>query len=80
MNVKLTLNVEKEVIERAKRYARKTGRSLSEIIESYLSAITEENTHSELSPRLKKIVGAAVLPVDFDEKEALRSAMEKKHL
>lgn len=78
MSIKLTLNVEKEVMERAKRYARKTGRSLSEIIESYLSSITEEHVKSELSPRLKKIVGAVVLPEDFDEKEALRSGMEKK--
>lgn len=80
MTTKLTLTVEKSVIERAKSYAKKTGRSLSEIIENYLATITEESNNSELSPRLRKLVGVVELPQDFDEKDELRSAMEKKHL
>jgi hypothetical protein len=80
MTTKLTLTVEKSVIERAKSYAKNTGRSLSEIIENYLTTITKESTNNELSPKLKKIVGVVNLPNDFDEKVALRSAMEKKHL
>ena len=80
MTTKLTLTVEKSVIEKAKSYAKKTGRSLSEIIENYLATITQESSNSELSPRLKKLVGVVELPKDFDEKEELRSAMEKKHL
>ena len=80
MTTKLTLTVEKSVIERAKSYAKNTGRSLSEIIENYLTTITNESTNNELSPTLKKIVGVVNLPKDFDEKVALRSAMEKKHL
>jgi hypothetical protein len=80
MTTKLTLTVEKSVIERAKLYAKNTGRSLSEIIENYLTTITNEGTNTELSPKLKKIVGVVSLPSDFDEKEELRSALEKKHL
>ena len=80
MTTKLTLNVEKSVIERAKLYAKNTGRSLSEIIENYLAAITQESVNSELSPKLKKIVGVVTLPNNFDEKTELRSELEKKHL
>jgi hypothetical protein len=80
MTNKLTLTVDKAVIERAKLYAKNTGRSLSEIIENYLEAITQENTHDDLSPKLKKIVGVVNLPIDFDEITALRSEIEKKHL
>ena len=80
MTTKLTLTVEKSVIEKAKSYAKKTGRSLSEIIENYLATITQESNNSEMSPRLKKLVGVVELPKDFDEEEELRSAMEKKHL
>ena len=80
MTTKLTLTVEKTIIERAKSYAKKTGRSLSELIESYLENITEENDNSDLSPKLKKIVGSVKLPKDFDEEKELRSAIEKKHL
>lgn len=80
MKTKLTLTIEKTIIERAKFYAKNTGRSLSEIIENYLASITQENSKNELSPKLKKLVGAIQLPEDFDEKEELRSALEKKHL
>lgn len=80
MTTKLTLTVEKSVIERAKVYAKNTGRSLSELIENYLTTITKEGTNEALSPKLQKLVGAVRLPDDFDEKEELRSALEKKHL
>ena len=80
MTTKLTLTVEKEVIERAKSYAKGTGRSLSEIIESYLDQLTQEKEKETLSPKLKKIVGAVKLPDDFDEERELRTYFEKKHL
>ena len=35
MNTKLTLTLEKEVIEKAKKYASENGRSLSEMVENY---------------------------------------------
>lgn len=80
MTTKLTLTVEKEVIERAKSYAKESGRSLSEIIEQYLDTITQENSTQRLSPRLKKLVGAVKLPKDFDEKKELQTYFEKKHV
>lgn len=80
MTTKLTLTVEKSIIERAKSYAKRTGRSLSELIENYLQTITEENNGEPLSPKLKKITGAVKLPKNFDEKKELRSYLEKKHL
>jgi hypothetical protein len=81
MTTKLTLTVEKTVIEKAKSYAKKTGRSLSELIEKYLENITSnEKNENELSPKLRKIVGAVKLPINFDEEKELRSYLEKKHL
>ncbi len=80
MSTKLTLTVEKSVIERAKSYAKSTGRSLSELVESYLETITQEGDEEQLSPKLKKIVGAVKLPKNFDEKKELRAYLEKKHL
>ena len=81
MTTKLTLTVEKSIIEKAKVYARKTGRSLSDLIERYLENITaEKQNDKKMSPRLRKIVGVVKLPKNFDEKAELRSAMEGKHL
>ena len=80
MTTKLTLTVEKSIIDRAKVYAKHTGRSLSEIIQNYLESITNENTEEKLSPKLKKIVGAVKLPKNFNEDKELRNYLEKKHL
>jgi hypothetical protein len=80
MTSKLTLIVEKAFIDRAKSYAKKTGRSLSELIENYLETITQEDNQVHLSPKLKKLVGSVQLPADFVEEKEIRSALEKKHL
>lgn len=80
MTTKLTLTIEKSIIERAKIYAKNTGRSLSELIENYLETITEDNGNQKISPKLKKIIGSVTLPKDFDEEKELRSYLEKRHL
>jgi len=53
MTTKLTLTVEKDVIERAKFYAKHSGRSLSELIEQYLDSLTQENSTLKITPKLK---------------------------
>ncbi len=81
MTTKLTLTVEKTVIEKAKSYAKRTGRSLSELIEKYLESITnDEKNDTQISPKLRKIVGSVKLPKNFDEEKELRTYLEKKHL
>ena len=81
MKIKLTLTVEKEVIEKAKIYAKKTDRSLSEIIENYLNEITDESLPTTpVSPQLKKLVGSVKLPKNFNEDKVIREFLEKKHL
>jgi hypothetical protein len=80
MSTKLTLTVEKSIIERAKVYAKNTGRSLSELIENYLTILTQEKDEAQLSPKLKKIVGSVKLPSNFDDDKELRTYFEEKHL
>jgi hypothetical protein len=80
MSTKLTLTIEKAILERAKVYAKNTGRSLSELIENYLTFLTQEKDEVELSPKLKKIVGSVTLPSNFENDKELRSDLEEKHL
>lgn len=80
MTTKLTLTIEQDVIKTAKIYAHKKGRSLSELIENYLRTLTDkEKDAEELSPRVKRLVGAVKLPKNFDYKKALEEAIIKKH-
>lgn len=76
----MTLTVEEGVIKRAKSYAKKSGRSLSELVEHYLSSLTESDVaEGSLSPKLKKLVGSVKLPENFDEERELREYFENKH-
>ena len=80
VTTKLTLTINPEVIERAKRYAKQHGRSLSELVELYLVSITDTALDtSEISPQLKSLIGVVDLPADFDEDKQLRAHFEKKH-
>lgn len=79
MKNKLTLSVEKSVIEKAKAYAKQTGRSLSELIESYPTSLTEERIpKSKISTKLKRLIGSVKLPKGFDEKKELEEYLKKK--
>lgn len=49
MDTKLTLKLDQEAIERAKRYAERRGLSLSRVVESYFLRLTE----SQEPPRKK---------------------------
>ncbi len=80
MTTKLTLTIDKSIIERAKSYAKHTGRSLSELIENYLETITQESGEEKISPKLNKIVGSVKIPRNFDQEKELRSYFESKHL
>ena len=82
MSTKLTLTVEKTVIEKAKIYAKSKGRSLSDIIENYLKTLTSEGSidNSDLSPLVKSMKGAFKMPEDFDYKKDLTDALSDKYL
>ncbi len=81
MATKLTLTVEERIIEKAKKYAKQTGRSLSELVENYLGTLVDENQDlQQVSPKLRKIIGSVKLPDDFDEKKELSTYYETKHL
>lgn len=70
MDKKLTLSLNQEIIEKAKRYASSNGISLSRLIEAYLNAITSaENNHGEITPLVKSLTGVIKLDENFDEKE-----------
>ena len=80
MTTKLTLTVEKKVIDRAKRYAQKTGRSLSDLVESYLDNITstESDSVTELPDGIKNLFGAVHIPTDLNHKKEIRKILGNK--
>jgi len=88
MSTKLTLSIDKSVIESAKIYAKSQGRSLSSLIEDYLKSISgkgidqeEDPTEIEISPLIKSLRGSVKCDVEnFDYKEILKEGLLKKHM
>ncbi len=80
MDTKLTLTIEKEIIEQAKLYAKRKGRSLSELIENYLMFLTVDKKEAhELTPKVRKLLGSIKLPHNFDNKKAYSEYLSKKY-
>lgn len=82
MNTKLTLTIEQNVVDKAKKYAKKKGHSLSELIENYLKIITknESDLEIEYTPLVKSLLGTFKEPKDFDYKKELTDSLSNKYL
>ena len=81
MNAKLTLTIEQTVVEKAKTYAKKRGRSLSDVIESYLKMVAneEEINAINLTPTVKSLKGTFKAPENFDYKKELTKELSSKY-
>jgi len=80
MDTKLTIKLDKNIIEKAKKYARRKNISLSKMIESYLNTITRESKPDiEISPLVKSLSGVISLPDNFDFKTDYTEYMSEKY-
>jgi len=68
--------------KKAKKYANVKGRSLSDIVENYLKAITTEDTVEsiDLTPIVKSLKGTFKASKDLDYKKELSKRLSEKYL
>ena len=58
MNAKLTLSLNREIIEQAKKFSRSHHKSLSKLIEGYLRQVTHSDDASmQVTPLVAKLSG-----------------------
>lgn len=82
MNTKLTLTIEKEVIEIAKEYAKERGQSLSEMVENYFKFVTVKRIgikEKQLSPKVRKLRGIIKRDDRLDYQQILAEELSKKY-
>ena len=84
MDVKLTLKLNKTVIEKAKQYASAHNRSLSRIIESYLQSLVSQENESQkgdfdISPFVKSMRTGVKVPADLDYKKLYQDRLNEKY-
>jgi hypothetical protein len=84
MDAKLTLTIEKSVVEKAKIYVKERKHSLSNLIENYLKSITADvaPNKTELTPIVKSLKGAVKVPenFDYDYKKLMDEIRTEKYL
>ena len=78
VQTRLTLRLDAQLVKAAKRYARRTGRSLSQMVAEYFSALpAPEAAAGELPPVVSRLKGSlAGTKVDMDD---YRAYLESKH-
>lgn len=83
MEANLNLRMDKATIEKAKKYAREQGRSLSDLVQNYLMAVVKEPGVNygveEVSPFVKSMISDNPLPADFDYEEEYFKYLVEKH-
>jgi len=82
MNTKLTLTIEKKIIEIAKQYAKEKGQSLSDLVENYFKLITVDRRQLEpeqLSPRVQRLRGIIKTDEKIDYNKVLTEELSKKY-
>ena len=81
METKLTLRLNKRVIDRAKEYAHLHDVSLSKMIESYLDSVTEDNSEvsDDITPLVKSLSGVIHLNPDHDYKKEYAKFLTEKY-
>lgn len=85
MNAKLTLSLDKEIIERAKAYAKEQGTSVSKMVENFIKMTTSKTRAKEVEEiEISDFVKSLAMPsMKHRTKEEMReeyySYLEKKY-
>lgn len=74
MKTKLTLSVNKPSVDRAKPFAKKRGKSLSQLVERYIDGLEKEPIVVD------EMVGIIELPKGVSAEDIILKEMKKKHL
>ncbi|TVQ40389.1 MAG: antitoxin [Spirochaetaceae bacterium] len=79
MNTKLTLRLDERLIARAKRYSKRSGKSVSQLVSDYFALIDADEPipGTELTARVRSMIGS--LKGASTTEEDYRRHLEEKH-
>jgi hypothetical protein len=78
MQTKLTLRLDEELIERAKAYSRRTGKSVSQLVADFLQMLPGQPRGRATTPIVSSLRGV-LRGAEMDE-EDFRRHLEERHL
>ncbi len=76
-----TIQIDQELLEQATQRAEAEGLNINDMIENYIRNLLRSPSPKKIriSPLVEELGVDLGLPVDFDEREAYREHLEKKH-
>lgn len=79
MKKRITITINKDLVESAKKYASAHDTTISHLMETYLNRLSNETPSAvEISPLVRNLSGIITLPEDYDSKEDYtRQVIEK---
>jgi predicted RecB family endonuclease len=83
MATKLTLYIDEDIVEKAKIYAQKEGKSISKIFENYMKLLIDQNSiqsPEKTSERLKSLQGKIKVGENFNYKTEIQNILSEKYL
>ena len=82
MKAKLTLKLDKAILERARSFARANNVSISILVENYLDTITKGAIDKDIkiSPTVRELSGSIKIRVDADTGELRDQYLQEKYL
>jgi len=78
MQTKLTLRLEGELIEQAKKHAKQQGKSLSQIVADYFLVFTEKSKQPKIAPITQSLIGI-INQSNLDQSD-YKKHLEEKYL
>jgi hypothetical protein len=79
MTRKLTLSINEQTVQKAKRISRKRGKSISKIVEEYLNSITEKEEQKESLVKKSSGVLKGKVSANLDWKKTKADYLKKKY-
>lgn len=79
MTTKLTLSINKDVVEKAKKVSRHKGKSLSKLIEEYLNKVTEKEQGKNLPVNELSGILKGKIPANVDIKKTKGEYLKTKY-
>jgi len=80
MQAKLTLSLERDVIEQAKEVAHQQHKSLSKMVENYLRLVSRKNAADDaVTPTVARLIGVASMDVQDRGREEIVTCLEEKY-
>lgn len=80
MQAKLTLSIDRDIIEEAKEYSRQQHKSLSGVVENYLRLVTRKETSREdITPIVASLAGVLPMNVSGKGREEITAYLSGKY-